>query len=125
MTYSRLMKLRWLVVVALVGLLPPMVAGSICVSADGRGVEMGGCACITLPAPTGAAFANPAPSACGPCTDEAFTALRGGHVPATQAPALSVAHSLPIPTAAAGSGWANSTPAARSRSPERNQVLRC
>jgi len=69
---------RILSLIQLMLLLPPMVSGSICISADGSGGwDLGFCAC-TLPfvGITEAAIGMAGVADCGPCRDEAFSALR-------------------------------------------------
>ena len=85
---------RWLAravsLLQLVVVLPPMVSGSVCISANGSAeAELGFCACeAPFPGMTETAFAVPRTPECGPCRDEAFSALRVARAAAIQAPLL-------------------------------------
>jgi hypothetical protein len=78
--------LAWL---QLVLVLPPMVSGTLCISADGGArSEFGFCACtVPFVGTAEAAIGMPGTSDCGPCRDETFSALRGAHPSAPHASA--------------------------------------
>jgi hypothetical protein len=69
---------RLLALLQLLIVLPPLASGSVCISADGiEKLEPGFCACMALPACEFETVMGVTGTAeCGPCRDEAFTALR-------------------------------------------------
>ena len=81
---------RILSLLQLILVLPPMVSGSVCISANGSGgVELGFCACAALfPGMAETAIGTPGTPGCGPCRDEAFSALRVARPASAQAPLL-------------------------------------
>jgi hypothetical protein len=74
-------RVRILALLQLVLVLPPMLSGSICISADGgERSELGFCACAALFVGTAeATICTPGTAGCGPCRDETFNAMRGAH----------------------------------------------
>lgn len=58
--------------------LPPMVSGSVCFSTDGSArPEFGLCVCdVAFVGTTEATIAAAGTAECGPCRDEAFSAMR-------------------------------------------------
>ena len=86
---------RIIALLQLVVVLPSMVSGSICISSDGRmGPEFGYCACTGAGLGTAEATIGAAGTPdCGPCRDQAFSAVRGGrpsstYIPVTASPLL-------------------------------------
>ena len=84
-------RVRVLTLLQLILVSPPMVGGSICISADGgQSPELGFCACTVPFAGTAdATIGTPGAADCGPCRDESFSALKGAHASVPQAPAPS------------------------------------
>jgi len=81
---------RILSLLLLILALPPMVSGSVCISASGsERSELGFCACATpFPGTGQTAIGTPGTPGCGPCRDEAFSALRRARPAAALAPLL-------------------------------------
>ncbi len=81
-------RVRVLVLLQLILVLPPMVSGSICISSDGsERPELGHCACAWVGVGTAAAaIGTPGTPDCGPCRDEAFSAVRSARTFAAHAP---------------------------------------
>ena len=86
---------RILSLLQLILVLPPMVSGSVCIPASGsESLELGFCACATPFQGTGeTAIGTPGTPDCGPCRDEAFSALRAAPPAAAPVPLLA----SPIP----------------------------
>ena len=82
-------RVRILALLQVVLVLPPMVSGSICISADGGArSELGFCACaVPFVGNAEATIGTPGTADCGPCRDETFNAMRGAHHSAPYAPA--------------------------------------
>src|SRR5437879_1974830 len=70
---------RLLALLQLLIVLPPLVGGSVCISADGiEKLEPGFCPCMALPTyESETVMGVPGTAECGPCRDEVFTALKG------------------------------------------------
>ena len=80
-------RVRILALLQIVLVVPPMVSGSICISADGGArSELGFCACaVPFVGTAEATIGTPGTADCGPCRDETVNAMRGGHLPAPYA----------------------------------------
>ena len=85
-------RLRAFALLQLFLVLPPIVSGSICFSTDGSArPEFGLCACdVPLVGTTEATIATAGTADCGPCRDEAFSAMRTAPQAAPQAPMPSI-----------------------------------
>ena len=81
-------RVRILTLLQMILVLPPMVSGSICISSDGTvRPELGYCACAVLPVCTdGVEIGTPSTPECGPCRDEAFSAVRSARASEVHAP---------------------------------------
>ena len=90
---SRLVRILALVQLSLV--LPTMVCGSICMSSDGsERLELGYCECaMPVVGTADAVIGVPGTPECGPCRDEAFSAVRMSRPSADYAPASAASSS--------------------------------
>jgi hypothetical protein len=70
---------RLLALVQLFLVVPPVMSGSVCISADGvQRLESGCCTCIaSSTCGTDVTLGATGTAECGPCRDELFTALKG------------------------------------------------
>jgi hypothetical protein len=70
---------RLVTLVQLLLVVPPVMSGSVCISADGvQRLESGCCTCIALPASgTEVTLGATGTAECGPCRDEVFSAVKG------------------------------------------------
>jgi hypothetical protein len=121
------LRVRTLALLQVILLLPPLVGGSICISADGcLRPELGVCGC-TVPLADDAETAIGASDAsdCGLCRDESFRALRNTLPTAPCSPAVACAPTFlcvartAAPNMGSGPRWAAEPPGTRL------PVLRC
>jgi len=116
----------WMALLQASLLLPPTLLGSVCISADGRGVaEIGGCDCALAPATPESVVRDAGPSDCGPCRDQDFDSMHVARVVAPDAPVGSIACA---PVVFTGPGLPSDClllPAHAARPPDQLPILRC
>ena len=118
---------RIIALLQLVVVLPSMVSGSICIASDGSmRPEFGYCACAGVGLGTAEATIGAAGTPdCGPCRDQAFSAVRGGrpfatYMPVTASPFMASSPvALASPIAESQVFWVGEPPGTRL------PILRC